>query len=171
MISLSAQAQVINDPLIAAAARDSLLQQADAIRQQIAKNAGRFTVSAPRTATARHVVRGYYFTSGILPTNSSGSPAKSSGTVFKAGQLAWKHVTKTYLSGATNERYTGYANNGLVVLRERRHNGSVTWLNLNATTPLEGQKAKAVSTGTYTCEGYVRWGRKLYLAPRQQVEQ
>ncbi|MGY2130792.1 hypothetical protein ACW9KT_01080 [Hymenobacter sp. HD11105] len=74
LLSLSASAQVITDPIAATAARDSLLQKADDTRQQIAKNAERFATSAPRTATARHVVRGYYSTPS--------SPAS------KAGRLA-----------------------------------------------------------------------------------
>jgi hypothetical protein len=159
-LSLSANAQVIIDPITATAARDSLLRKADNTRQQIAKNAGRFTTSAPRAATARHVVRGYYSTPSGL-TSKAGKAASS--------RMAWKHVTKTSLSGATNEIFTGYADNGLIILRERRHNGSVTWLRLlpyPAFNGLDGAGPRSSTSGDYTREGYLRWGAKQYLAPR-----
>ncbi|WP_143434705.1 hypothetical protein [Hymenobacter roseosalivarius] len=150
MLTFSASAQIITDSIAATAARDSLLR--------IANNARRFAVSAPRTAMCRHVVRGYY-------TMPNGTASR--------GQKAWEQVTKTYLSGATNERYTGYTENGLIVLRERRHNGSITWLKLLPYQVVNGQNAArpgGSTSGDYTREGYVRWGPKLYLVPRLTAE-
>ena len=160
LFSLSANAQVITDPLAATAARDSLLYRVDATRQHIAKNAVRFNTSAPRTAAARHVVRGYYATPSS-PASRAGKPTSS--------RKAWKHITKTSLSGATTESYIGYADNGLKILRERRHNGSITWVKLlpyPALNGLDGAGTRSSTRGDYTREGYVRWGAKQYLAPR-----
>ncbi|MGY2130791.1 hypothetical protein ACW9KT_01075 [Hymenobacter sp. HD11105] len=87
--------------------------------------------------------------------------------------MAWKHITQTSLSGATNERYIGYADNGLKILHERRHNGSVTWLKLlpyPAFKGLDGAGPRSSISGDYTREGYLRWGAKQYLAPRLTTE-
>jgi hypothetical protein len=160
LLTLTVKAQIITDPVAATAARDSLLQRVDATREHIAKNAVRFNTSAPRTAAARHVVRGYYLTPSS-PASKAGRPTSS--------RMAWKHVTKTSLSGATNERYTGYGDNGLKILRERRHNGSITWVKLlpyPVLNGLNGAGPRSSTSGDYTREGYVRWGAKQYLAPR-----
>jgi hypothetical protein len=91
----------------------------------------------------------------------------------KSKRVAWKHITKTSLSGATNEWYIGYTDNGQKILRERRHNGSITWLKLLPYPVSNDQNAvrpSGTTSGDYTREGYLRWGAKQYLVPRLTTE-
>ncbi|RTQ47457.1 hypothetical protein EJV47_18705 [Hymenobacter gummosus] len=144
------QAQLVNDPAQAAAARDSVLARANDYHQRIEQRAKVFSVRVHRLGKRRRVVRGYYV---------QGSTVGPS-----VRKRAWKHVTRTLATGVVRERYLGYVE-GEKVLEETRTNHQTTYVRVHRLV-----KASNVNfiigrapLGYCTSEGYVKWGREQYI--------
>jgi len=155
--SFSASAQLINDPTAATAARDSLFQQVAAVRQQVEAKAKFTTTKAFRAGARRIIVQGYYpvqnyYTDNVQPTRKAA--------------LAWKHKIVHYHNGSTRELFTAYLTNEKRIIQERRHNGEVTWMQLQSYTDMNRlAMATLRPSGTYTAKYYLKWNGKNYLLP------
>lgn len=152
-------AQIITDPVTATAARDSLFQQAATLRQQIEQKSRRFVTKAPKTGARRIVARGFY------AANPAADPPA------KKGAVAWEHVIKHYRNGSSRELYTAYLDEK-IVLQERRHDGQLTWLNLQNYRDIRLNSMMLPHlvptpklSGTYTATDYVKWNGNSYLLP------
>ncbi|QNE41193.1 hypothetical protein F1C16_17330 [Hymenobacter sp. NBH84] len=148
----TAQAQLITDLPQATAARDTLFQQADMLRERVQQTTPKFTTSRKGLAQQRHVVKGrtVELTSNIASTTPLSVAAKSS---------KWRHRTIHWYNGTTEERFK-LKQAGRTVLREKRINGVVTWLQLQ---PLLYKKSHS---GSYLREGYLVLDGKFYLLPK-----
>jgi hypothetical protein len=153
--TFSASAQLINYPTAATAARDSLFQQVAAVRQQVEAKAKFVTNKAYRAGARRIVVQGYYPVQNYYTDNAQPT---------KKAALAWKHKIVHYHNGSTRELFTAYLTNERKIIQERRHNGEVTWIQLQNYTDVN-RLATLRSSGTYTAKYYLKWNGKNYLLP------
>lgn len=155
LLPLLASAQVVTDAARATVARDSVLQASTHYQQLIEQASQRFEMRTPHLGKRRRVVRGYALVTQV------------GGHQFAAPRrmLAWKHVTRTYRTGAVREDYTGYLN-GRLVLEEHRTNQQPDYIRLYY-LPKPGDTSSArPRRGELTREGYVHWGRDLFVLPK-----
>ncbi|MBX0291907.1 hypothetical protein K3G63_15750 [Hymenobacter sp. HSC-4F20] len=137
-------AQIITDPARAVAARDSLLNFAGETKLAIQQQSAHFKAKTSHLGARRHVVEGF------LPGAS--------------GRFHWKHKTIQRRNGAVVERYIALQQ-GRQVLRERRLNGVITYLQLQLPLPTAASNIPRGHMGMYMREGYLRWNKNQYVLP------
>jgi len=148
----TARAQVITDTVQANAARDTLFHQATVLRTQAQQTTQSFTTNLKGLIQRRYIVKGR---SEELPTNSANTV-----TLSKAARsVKWRHTTIYWYNGAVEERFK-LIQAGRTVMREKRLNGAVTWLQLQ---PLLYKKSHS---GYYLKEGYLMLDGKSYILPQ-----
>lgn len=151
LISFAAHAQLITDPLLALAARDTLLHQATQLRQQAQAQSSFFTTNARTQRRRRQVVRGV--------TEVAGKAGATSTT-----RLLWRQVTRYRRNGRVQEHYTLRAYNK-IILDEYRLNGRTVWLSTPSLVPGSGSLTPR-HVGLYLQAGYVLLDRKEYALPQ-----
>jgi hypothetical protein len=160
LLPFLASAQVVTDPAKAAAARDSVLQQAAQTRQLLEKQTSSFEVRARRLGKRRLVTRGY------------ASTAKTSSSVMSQGVsskevLLWKRVSWQRRNGNVEETFRSYGNQQ-PSLRQSHHNGQLTFLEVMQYRKREFvSRPVTVKRGLLTRNGYVRWGGTSYILPSE----
>jgi len=156
----AAHAQLITDTAQVNAARDTLFRQATTLRLQAQQRAYGIKNNLHGTGQRRHVIRGYVL--GTPPNMSAvDKPSKPVPVAH------WRHVTIYGYAGTVEERFK-LVQNGTPLLREKRLNGAVTWLQirplaLDAVRPTSAAKRH---TGFYVREGYMSLDGKQYAFPR-----
>ncbi|OON70936.1 hypothetical protein B0919_02725 [Hymenobacter sp. CRA2] len=159
LLPLLAPAQVITDATRAAAARDSVLHQATAIRQNLESHTSSFRMQARRLGTRRTITRGYAALSQA--SNTSMGEGRLSKRV-----LLWKQTVVHRRGGSTVETFRGFSNRQ-PVLWETRHNGRVTYqrlLQLKGNTPTSNKGGYGVLNGSY-----VHWNREQFILPAPSI--
>jgi hypothetical protein len=161
-LSFSSQAQVVTDPARALAARDSVQQQATAIRQELEGLTLNFVVRAPRSGKRRIITRGYGPRQPV-----QGATAAAAAPRVGRRTLLWRKVEVRRRSGTTVEKFRGYSYLGRQpVLQETRHNGRLTYLVATRYKLIPFVSKPAVtSRGVLTGTGFVRWGKFQYIVP------
>lgn len=150
------QAQIITDVTKATAARDSLLQLAASTRLELSEKT-RFEITAPRMGARRHVVQGF---------NPAANPNKLPQDRVQRMNI-WKQKTVYLRNGQVKETFVAKIN-GQKILRERRLNGTTTWLSIGRTQDLYSPTAAGSRNfyGTYTRDGYFTWNGTQYALPK-----
>ena len=158
LASVTAQAQLITDPGRAAAARDTLLREAERVRLGVAQ-VSNLTANARVNYRKRVVVAGLY-NPALLPADQ-----RKPGPLYPGSPVVrWRHVTRYRRNGRVQEQYR-LTVNGNNIMRERRLNGVVTWLVIPAAysqvagTPMRHR-------GFYLRSGYVRLDNDLFALPQ-----
>ena len=162
LTTTAVQAQLITDPIRAAAARDTLLREAEQLKRGVAGASASFITNALAHPRKRVVVVGLVNPT-LVPSGkeSPGLPPRVPPVV------RWRHVTHYRRNGRVQERYR-ISVNGNDILRERRLNGIVTWLTIPTTY---SQVAGTVMRhrGLYLRSGYVRLDNQTFnLVPSLQ---
>ena len=147
----SAQAQLlITDPARAAAARDSLLHEAQRLRLLATQNTREFSTNARRRSPRRVRVRGTFIPVPVVTTR----------TVLGRDEpscITWRHITRYRRNGRVQEKFC-IMQDERVLLNERRLNGTVRWLALPQPfgtamgQPLR-QSGLYLQTGYLVCNG------------------
>jgi hypothetical protein len=148
LTSTAVKAQLIADPVRASAARDTLLREAEQLQRGVAEASASFTTNARGHYRKRVVVIGLARPALVPSKGNPGQPQPVTPVI------RWRHVTHYRRNGRVQERYR-ISVNGNDVLRERRLNGTVTWLTIPAAY---SQVAGTVMRhrGLYLRSGYVR---------------
>ncbi|MFD1468976.1 hypothetical protein ACFQ48_12135 [Hymenobacter caeli] len=119
-----ARAQVIADPARALAARDTLLRQAEQLRQQVQQTSPRLATNALGRPRRRTQVSGFTARGGRRPAARPGeAPLGAARPVL----IFWSQQTRYHRNGRVQERFYATVNNR-VLFDERRLNGRVVWL-------------------------------------------
>lgn len=159
LASIPAPAQVITDPVRAAAARDTLLREAERLRLGVAQLTQPFLTNAQTHYRKRVVVVGLINPALVPVGQRSPGPLPPGSPVVR-----WRHVTRYRRNGRVQEWYR-LTVNGNNIVRERRLNGAVTWLVIPAAysqvagTPMRHR-------GFYLRSGYVRLDNDLFALPQ-----
>lgn len=152
LTATAAKAQIITDPAQALAARDTLLQQATQLRQQVQAQSAFFTTNNGQTPhLRRQVVRGVV------------DVAAKAGTTTTM-QLRWRQMTRYRRNGRVQEYFLVKTNSKLI-MDERRLNGHTLRLALFSQVPGSGSLTPR-HLGRYLESGYVVLDRKQYALPR-----
>lgn len=146
----TAKAQVIADPAQALAARDTLLQQATQLRQQVQAQSAFFTANGHTPRLRRQVVRGTV------------ELAAQAGTATTT-QLRWRQVTRYRRNGRVQEHFLVKTSSKLI-LDEHRLNGHTLRLAILSQVPGSGSLTPR-HLGKYWQSGYVLLDRKQYALP------
>ncbi|WP_310391446.1 hypothetical protein [Hymenobacter sp.] len=158
LFAASAQAQFITDPARATAARDTLLREAQQLRQRVEQTTRRFSTNARGRSRKRVVVVGE-----VDPTLAAGVPAPGQPQPVQP-RIRWKHVTRYRRNGRVQERFRAWLDNN-TLLDERRLNGTVLWLSL----PLPYSSPLGVvmrHRGFYLRTGYLVYDKDVYVLPQ-----
>lgn len=155
LLPLLASAQLITDPTRATAARDSVLQQASALRLQLEQQTKKPTIKAPFKGVRRVVTRGYRVRANRQDPTTATSHV----------QLVWKCVTRVRRTGSTVEKFKGYAD-GRLALREVRVDGQVRYLEVQTFRLLPAVQGPTPSyRSLLTANGLVLWRQDYYQLP------
>ena len=160
LVTSAAHAQLITDPIRAVAARDTLLREAEGLQRGVAQVTLPFITNARAHYRKRVVVVGLVNPS-LMPASkiNPGQPAAG------APVIRWRHVTHYRRNGRVQESYR-LTVNGNDILRERRLNGTVTWLTIPAAySQVAGIKMR--HRGLYLRSGYVRLDNEDFTLPQR----
>ena len=152
----TAQAQLITDPTRAAAARDTLLREAQRLRILATQSTPVIVTNANSRSRNRVRVTGTFVPTPVVMVPSVvGQRVPSS--------IAWKHVTRYHYNGRVQEKFR-IKLDGRLLLKEGRLDGAVRWLLL----PLPfgvvmGQPVR--HRGLYLQTGYVFCDDAAYVLP------
>ena len=147
----AARAQLIADPAQALAARDTLLQQATQLRQQVQAQSAFFTANGHTPRLRRQVVYG---------TVELAAQAGAATTT----RLRWRQVTRYRRNGRVQEHFLIKTSSKLI-LDEHRLNGHTLRLAILSQVPGSGSLTPR-HLGKYWQSGYVLLDRKQYALPR-----
>ena len=151
LTATTAKAQLIADPAQALAARDTLLQQAAQLRQQVQAQSAFFMANGHTPRLRRQVVRG-----------TVGLTAKA-GTATTI-PLRWRQVTRYRRNGRVQEHFLVRTSSKLI-LDEYRLNGHTLRLAILSQVPGAGSLTPR-HLGKYWQSGYVLLDRKQYALPQ-----
>ncbi|MBH8556553.1 hypothetical protein [Hymenobacter negativus] len=159
LLAAPTHAQLITDPARAAAARDTLLQQAAQLRLHAEQTSPIFNTNARARGRRRVVVQGIsHQNSGTLPNDGVRQ------TQWAPDNIAWRHVTRYRRDGRVQERYRLSAGHQML-LNERRLNGAVIWLSVPvAYTSVPGMVVR--HRGLFLRTGYVMLDKDQYVLPK-----
>ena len=159
LLAAPAHAQIITDPARATAARDTLLRQAEHLRQRAGQASIFFTTNA-RSRNKRRVV-----VQGIVRFQSAPSaPAIVRQNQWAPDSTTWRHVTRYRRNGRVQEKFQIIMAHH-TLLKESRLNGSVVWLSI----PVAYSKAMNLVVrhrGLYLRTGYVLLDKDEYMLPK-----
>lgn len=158
LASGSARGQYITTPAQATAARDTLLHQAQQLRQRVELTTRAFLTNA-RGHSRKRVVVGGLADPALVPAAVPAAGAPSPGTP----RFRWKHVTHYRRNGRVQERFRIWSPTG-AVLDERRLNGTVLWLSM----PVQYSSVLGLPMrhrGLYLRTGYVLLDKDVYTLP------
>jgi len=147
----AAKAQLIADPTRALAARDTLLQQATQLRQQVQGQSAFFTANGHTPRLRRQVVRGTV------------ELAAQAGTAHTT-QLRWRQVTRYRRNGRVQEHFLIKTSSKLIPDEHRLNDHTLRLAILNL-VPGSGSLTPR-HLGKYWQSGYVLLDRKQYALPR-----
>lgn len=154
----SARAQFITTPTQAAAARDTLLHQAQQLRQRVEQSTRTFLTNA-RGHSRKRVVVGGQADPTLVP---AAGPATGQAPVGLP-RFRWKHITHYRRNGRVQERFRIWSAAG-TVLDERRLNGTVLWLSV----PVQYSSVLGLPMrhrGLYLRTGYILLDKDLFALP------
>ncbi|MDO7884332.1 hypothetical protein [Hymenobacter cheonanensis] len=151
LTTTAAKAQLIANPARALAARDTLLQQATQLRQQVQAQSAFFTANGHTPHLRRQVVR------GIVKLTAGAGTATTT-------QLRWRQVTRYRRNGRVQEHFLVKTSSKLI-MDEHRLNGHTLRLVILSQVPGSGSLTPR-HLGKYWQSGYVLLDRKQYALPQ-----
>lgn len=156
LCATSAQAQFITDPARAAAARDTLLREAQQLRQRAEQTTRVFVTNARGHSRQRVVIVGK-----VDPALVATTPNKSQPT---PPRITWKHITRYRRNGRVQERFRIWLNSN-TLLDERRLNGTVLWLSVP--TQYSAPMGLVIRhRGFYLRTGYLLYDKEVFVLPQ-----
>lgn len=155
LLSFATQAQIVTNTPRATAALDSLQKMAASTRMEVTQKT-KFDISAPRMGKRRHVVRGFK-----PVANPKHLPEDRLQRIY-----VWKQKTLYLRNGQIRETFTVEMYNRKV-LRERRLNGTTTWLKIDRGQDLFTKASTGTRyIGTYIHDGFFTWRGTQYALPK-----